>query len=73
MTCVHPLVYIEIIVMIIIMPLYVAIAVNSSLIIGKLKIDIDDSAPIHSKKDLSAQEFHGLFTESFQPVSKFGK
>ena len=27
----------------------------------------------HSKKDSSAQEFHGLFTESFQPVSKFGK
>ena len=27
----------------------------------------------YSKKDLSAQEFHGLFTESFQPVSKFGK
>ena len=31
------------------------------------------SSVMHNMKDSSALEFHGLFTENFQAVSKFGK
>ena len=39
----------------------------------KLHVGFLNSKMEHSMKDSSTQEFHGLFTERFQAVSKFGK